>query len=517
VSLRQDRRSDIAYRSGLDHVREAVISSHFMHRLANNPNLDLYDEQDFSAKSIEISTSDVDDRLLPAMFAASRSFAAERARAAVDRARANHRKYGLADPRHVGPAQTITEVMFDRQFRGEPIESCSREVLCRRVAARIDAGSPIEMIIPALPFKFSSPLKNRGQRPDLAELNFIFGLYEIALTIELLYRTARPGLDGRLAGFTVASDGSRFNELANVPDAAVESYRVQLGRWIERLRLTEYITLLDYRTLVRDSMPVAIRHQKAAIVNRARLEYAEALCPVFDPYQFTATMVAAAQVEPDPEVTNPQGRFVSLLKSLVYTIRYKALGALERLPVAQYRSIYRELTGHLFEAYAVLSPAELDAAAAALESRPGCVTTDPEKEYLRQAMLREVWDCAINYLAEIKGDRELADDPILTCLPHHFRWTIHAKPGQLAVSTPIAGGIRVQAWAGAAVFRSAKKNQIKLCTLPVLALEGAGAIPVRLNGFGEQPFFYIDPDIGFADMTEFLSLIRTGLTRKRIT
>ncbi|MFG1610293.1 L-tyrosine/L-tryptophan isonitrile synthase family protein [Actinoplanes sp. NPDC049265] len=457
----------------------------------------------------------MDDHLIPAMFATSRAFAAERAGAAMARARANHRKYGLAGPRLIGSTHAITEVMFDRQFRGDPIESCSREVVYARVAGLVEAGAPIEMTLPALPFKFSSPLKNRGRRPDLAELNFLLGLYEIALTIELIYRAARPGLPGRLARFTVASDGHRFNRFVNEPDAVIEAYRARLTGWIRRLRLDGYITLVDYRALLREAMPPALQRRKAAIAGRARATYAAALWPVFDPYRFAATMVAAAGVEPDPESANREGRFVSLLRSLVYTIRYEALRTLERLPAARYRSLYRELTGHLFEPYAVLSPAELDAGRAELESGPERAPTVGTREYLRQAMLREAWECAINYLAEIKSDRELADDPIMTCLPHHFRWTIHAKSGQLAVSTPIALGIRVQAWAGTAVFRWARGRRIKLCTLPVLALEGTGATPVRLSGFGGQPFFYIDPDIAFADMAEFLSLVRTSLVRRR--
>ncbi|MFD2349661.1 hypothetical protein ACFSTC_10220 [Nonomuraea ferruginea] len=117
-----------------------------------------------------------------------------------------------------------------------------------------------------------------------------------------------------------------------------------------------------------------------------------------------------------------------------------------------------------------------------IDARAGLAPTDRVKERLRQMMLRESWACAIDYMAEIKSDRELAEDPILTCLPGHLRWTIHAKAGQLALSTPIAAGIRVQAWAGAAVFKLTRRKDVKLCTLPVLALEGASAIPVRVRG-----------------------------------
>lgn len=220
---------------------------------------------------------------------------------------------------------------------------------------------------------------------------------------------------------------------------------------------------------------------------------------------------------------NPEGRFVSLLKSLVYTINYRSLGRLGHLPAEQQRALYRDLTGHIFEPYTQLSPAELHRIRAAVDAGAALAPTDQSKEYLRQLMLREVWGCAIDYLAEIRSDRDLAEDPILACLPGHFRWTIHAKAGQIAVSTPTATGIRVQAWAGAAVFKRARKDGIKLCTLPVLALEGAGATPVTISGLEDtlslagQPFFYIYPDVAFSDIDEFLGLVRHMLVRRRTT
>lgn len=151
----------------------------------------------------------------------------------------------------------------------------------------------------------------------------------------------------------------------------------------------------------------------------------------------------------------------------------------------------------------------------------GFPCTPGAKEHLRQAMLREVWSATIDYIAEIKSDRELDSDPITTCLPDHVRWTIHAKPGQLGLLTPAALGKPVQAWAGAAVFKRAGQGGIRLCTLPVLALEGAGAIPVQSDdssgapGLAGQPLFYIYPDIAFADVDDFLANLESRLVRKR--
>lgn len=512
---------DLVYKSGLDRIREAVISSHFMDELVKNTDLELYDEDQFAARSLEIDSAAVYKNLIPSMLNACNAFCRDRAAAAKDRARTNYQKYGLREPQQIGTAELITEVMFDREYLRGPKESCSRELICNKVKDRVQAGSPIEMVIPALPYKIFSPLKSRGRLPDLAEVSFILRLYEIAATMELLYREARPDLEGRLAGFAVVSDGSRFNHLVDEPDSIIEAYRTHLGLWIERLGLQKYISLLDYRSLLRDRLPAVTLEAKSAIRNNARTQYADALGPIFDPYEMAAAIRTAAAVEPDPECSNHEGRFVSLLKSLVFTINYKALKKYEQFPARHYRALYRDLTGHIFEPYAILTPSEFTNIQEEMSRSAEFPPPQRVKEYLRQLMLREAWSAAIEYVAEIKSDRELEEDPILTCLPDHFRWTIHAKAGQLAILMPTALGISVQAWAGSAVFKLTKNNKIKLSTLPVLALEGAGAIPVRVSGVDDalaltnQPLFYIYPDVEFTNLDEFLSKIGRLFVRHR--
>jgi hypothetical protein len=507
----------LVYKPGLDTLQEAVISSHFMHGLCRDARLETYSDEQFRAKCLTIDPDSLDGTLLPALLRASGAFAAERAAAARQRARENFRHYGLDDPRRAGPAEFIAEVMFDRNFRRGSRESCAREVLCEKVRERMAAGAPIAMAIPALPFKISSPLKSRGPLPDLAEVNFILALYEVAATIELLYGQARPELPGPLAKFTVVSDGSRFDRLVEEPDGKARAYRAELVRWIERLGLERYVELVDYRALLRDRLPAGAQEAKRAIRERAVRDYARVMWPLFDPCDMAAAMQAAALADPDPESANPEGRFVSLLKSLVYTINYRALAHFAALPGGRFRALYRELAGHIFEPFAAISPDEPQGAEREVEGRAAVPETPQAKEVLRRAMLREVWGAAIEYVAEIKSDRELESEPIQACLSDHFRWTIHAKPGQLAVRVPTALGMPVQAWAGAAVFKRTRKKKLKLCALPVLALEGAGAIPVALPGSGDgrQPLFYIYPDVAFADLDGFLATVQTQLVRTR--
>jgi hypothetical protein len=231
-----------------------------------------------------------------------------------------------------------------------------------------------------------------------------------------------------------------------------------------------------------------------------------------------ATLRAATRLDPDPELTNPDGRFVSLLKSLVFIVKYRSLDRFRALSRDRFRALYRELTGHLFEPFAMLSAAESQRAADVAHPGAELPASPTAKEALRRAMLSEVWGATIAYIAEIKSDRELASESIGTCLPDHVRWTIHAKPGQLGLLTPTGLGMPVQAWAGAAVFKRAKDGGIRLCTVPVLALEGAGAIPIRSDDDDSgQPLFYVYPDVGFTGIDDFMAGFESRLVRKRVS
>jgi hypothetical protein len=508
----------LSYRPGLDPVEEAIISSHFMQQLCADSGLGLYDREQFRRRSVHVPAEVIIDRLLPAILRAARQFARDRASASRQRARRHVESFGLGDGKQLGPAEFITEVLFDPQFRAGSRETCSREDLSRRISRCVARGRPIEMVIPALPYKFSCPLKTRGQLPDLAELNFLIGLYEIVQAIEILYREAQPTLRLPLARFTVVSDGSRFNDLVNEPHAVVTGYQERLTHWIHLLHLEEHIELVDYRSLLNARLPVEALRLKEALRERAQRLYHQAMWPHFDPSDMAGTLKAALLNDPDPESSSTEGRFVSLFKSLVFTVRYRALDGFRSLPSEQLADLYREMTAHLFEPF---SEARTGADS---ETAPDYATYPLAarcKERLRRRMLEEVWTATIAYVAEIKSDRDQEIEPISRCYPDHLRWSIHAKPGQLGLLAPSAFGRTVQAWAGAAVFKRTKRGRIKLCTLPVLALEGAGAIPVLSGAIadaaesGSQPIFYVHPDTDMPDVFELIDSLPSKLARRR--
>ena len=494
---------EIHYQAGLSKLNEAVISSHFMAAIARDNALQPYDQDGLASRALTITRSAVDCFLIPALVEAARAFARERASISIDRARQHFQDYGLANAADVGEAEAIAEVMFDRQFSRKSDATCSRRMVRDRINTRLMDNRTIAMAIPALPFKIMSPLKARGDMPDLAEVGFLVSLYEVALAIETVSGRTAPQAKKVSARFVVVSDGLRFASLANVPVETIARYRRALEAWVSRLGMADHIVVEDYRELLQRRLTGRMLAEKDGIANAARRLYADVLGPAFDPCSMESAFMVSRVIEPDPEKENADGRFVSLLRSLVYTINYRTLEALKIPPLAKY-TLYRELTSSLFEP--LNDPAFV----------PG---THLKKEAVRQAMLNEAWQAAIDYMAEIKSDRDLEEDPILACLPGAIRWTIHVKSGQFAIATPSVGGQMVQAWAGSAVFRLTGRGTVSLCSYPVLGLEGEQAVPVIISAGDRvepQPLFYLDCKLQVTDAEAFVANLASCLTRRRL-
>ncbi|MBA2649384.1 MAG: L-tyrosine/L-tryptophan isonitrile synthase family protein [Legionella sp.] len=514
------------YKIGLNREMEAVISAHFMHSINQDINLSLYDFEEFSSKVFYISSKSIAVHLIPILLESSNNFIKERVIAAKIRARENFRSYGLDSPNCVRVEHFISEVMFDRQFLKGSKSNFSKLKLCETITTLIHQELPIAMVIPALPYKSSSPIKTRGVLPDLAEVNFLLSLYEIIKTIDTLYREYKPiNYIGSI--FKVICDGSRFNKFLNEPDEIIHLYQKKIYFWIDKLGLSDFIQLADYQEVISNYLPKNMQDDKIRIRNTVRELYKEIMLPLLNPNDMAYTLKQAIALDPDPEKSNTDARFVPLFKSLVYIVRYKLLLQYANLHDQNYTSLYKNLTQNIFTAYAELTESDFDSIHEFIINPSTINPPAKEKviEYLRHSMIREAWMAAIEYLAEIRSDRDLSLEPISTCLPNHVRWTIHAKPGQLAILTTTASGDPVQPWHGVAVFKLSKSNKIKLYTLPILALEGNGAIPVvEIKESLEdsdyfvtpyQPLFYVDRRISFKNEEDLFAIIKNDLTRKR--
>lgn len=511
------------YKPGLDKESEAVISAHFMHDINQNVNLKLYSTAEFAKRALPVSPQLIIDHLLPLLLDASDKFILERASAAKKRAKQHFKEYGLNSSKNVGLSEMLAEVMFDRQFLKGSKSNFPRLALSNKIRTFVEKQEPIKMAIPALPYKSSSPLKSRGTMPDLSEINFLLGLAEIAKTLEVIYRDEMAVAKEGMARFTVISDGSRFNNFLNEPDSLIKSYQEQLRWWIDKLGISNYVNIIDYQELMSKSLPPKMVSEKKEIREKVRVFYTELMFPLLKPYSMLHTINQAIELDPEPELSNPEGRFIPLFKSLIYIVRYRALLKYADLHGKDYVDLYTELTRHIFEPYIELSTSDF-AQAECFISNPkikNSLTQTQLFEYLRQTMLAEAWEATINYVAEIRSDRDLGEEPIVTSLPDHIRWTIHAKSGQLAILTTTAFGDPVQPWHGVGVFMLTKNNKIKLYTLPILLLEGLGAVPVTVVGKGiehmikDQPLFYVNPEIKFDTIDDLLEKIKQNLTRKR--
>ena len=153
----------------------------------------------------------------------------------------------------------------------------------------------------------------------------------------------------------------------------------------------------------------------------------------------------------------------------------------------------------------------------------GAAQLSPQaNEDLRIAMLTEASQATIDYLAEIKSDRDLAVDPISVLFPGCLRWTIHPKAGQLALLTSHMSGTPIQCWAGSGALRRTKDGRIVLCTLPSLALEGRGARPVVVidgnpaETSPQQPLFYLDPSLAIDQIGALVADLDKNLTRLKM-
>lgn len=105
-----------------------------------------------------------------------------------------------------------------------------------RVEARLVAGLPIHLVLPAFPAKSASRRKTIGSLPDLGEELALRFLDERCRDIA---RHHRPG-----ARLTICSDGRVFSDLVGVGDDDVTAYRLALIEMIDRLGL-ESIDVFD--------------------------------------------------------------------------------------------------------------------------------------------------------------------------------------------------------------------------------------------------------------------------------
>jgi len=510
------------YEAGLSSVRESVVSEHFMSRIGHDPTLGLYTAADYRSKAINIPSSVLYGELLPILKAESLAFVERRVAATRIRAQQNFLEYGRSSPNEVSTLDFIAEVMFDRQFARATKEGVSRAALSKHMEGLVQQRLPVHMVIPALPFKCTSPFKARGRDPDLGEVGFLLSLFEVARVIDVFYSEALGGGEHDPACFSVICDGRRFAVLAVQSEENISQYQDGLRRWVAALGIGDHMEVLDYEEVLATKLPKDLLARKGSIRGKVYAQYVQHMQPLLDVEDMDRSLVQAIRDEIDPETYYSEGRFVPLFKSLIHTIRYQEVARFAQHHGRDYEDLHAVLTRNIFTPFIKLSEDELHSIArhVADPDSPLDVSDAEVYEYLRRAMLNQAWDATMQYLAEIRSDRDLELDPLSTCFPHAIRWTIHAKRGQFTIQSNPACGFQVQPWHGAGVFKRTR-GRLKLCSLPIVLLEGKDAVPVVVgdddtaeNG-PEQAVFYVSSDVPFSSTDELLAALASGFTRRR--
>lgn len=95
-----------------------------------------------------------------------------------------------------------------------------------RIQRFIDAGEPIEFVLPAFPAKSPNPNKVLGRLPDLAERLSLQSLDKLCADIQQLYA---PG-----ARLIICSDGRVFGDVIGIDDADISRYQAAMGGLISQ-------------------------------------------------------------------------------------------------------------------------------------------------------------------------------------------------------------------------------------------------------------------------------------------
>ena len=99
--------------------------------------------------------------------------------------------------------------MRSKRFRAGTVKQTrfedNRELFRPLVERHVEAGTPLELVMPSFPFKHRNPVKVGRRSPDMAEVLCLCRLREASLALR---RVHEPG-----ARFVVVSDGLVYRTL----------------------------------------------------------------------------------------------------------------------------------------------------------------------------------------------------------------------------------------------------------------------------------------------------------------
>jgi len=140
----------------------------------------------------------------------------------------------------------VFEIMRSKRFRAGTVKQMrfeeNRELFRPTVQAHVDAGTPLEFVLPSFPFKHRNPVKVGRRSPDMAELLCLCQLREICLA---LGRVHEPG-----ARFLIICDGLVYREMFGVTRHEALAYRERVKEMIVQLGFGDTLGVADMEDLV---------------------------------------------------------------------------------------------------------------------------------------------------------------------------------------------------------------------------------------------------------------------------
>jgi hypothetical protein len=488
-----------AYRILTDHER--VISEDKAHA-QNESDLRLYTKEEFRAAAITVTTRQIKDAIIPSMVRDVAEVVEKRWVSAKKRARENYEDFGFTDPEQVDLAAEVATALLDPWFTKGTHGNVDPKNLRTHVGKCLDEGTSINLAANMLPCKIPSPIKTAGKLPDFSEVSVLCRLAEITGVVDAL--CAHAGHGDIKAVFNIVHDGTFFQDSLGFSDEAIQTYKEGLAWWTKALGFEDRIAAHQYTDLLDNPAIADMKEEFLRTRQEARDVLHDVLDPIFDPKDMQATLTEAIARDPYPDTTNPEGRFVPLLKSVMYSVgNFPLIEEFADLMEIDHRDLYRDVTKSIFQTLSDISLQDAENAIAGGAAHVAALPPSDAKEVMRIYVAQKVWEATKEYMALTAGHRNLEEDLLKKIIGLNvIRFTVHPKPGQVGF-IPGTNGDHTLAWHGVGIVRTSHSKLKEGCETR-LKVEGEGGIPVLVakNGDDEasplnaladegQPFCYV--------------------------
>ena len=470
--------------------RSQISGGHRLIRLVSQKRFQLYFQEEFANKARYVSADYWLDSFVPSLRVRMNSAIAARVNAAIARARAQSAAYEVKTP---GIAECVAEAFFDNWWFKVRERNFSRRALRDKIRPILERGETLQLLFPVLSRKPLSPIKNRGVMPDVSELHSLARLAEATQVINALSPTG--------CQLTILADGLKYNRACLTPNKIVAGYQNALRFWLDRLNVTDIITLENYEDWVERQIPGAnLSHRKTTYEEYCRF-IDEKYSKNFHAEDLETSM---SRISTDDIGQQLRYTFWSIVASTYYDELYKFTGGrsfsdlhygdeAQRLYVSYVSSLHRPLSRQANHDRRLLSFGYID---------PRHFTD------LFCQMREQAWRAAVRYVAISLTDRDL--NVLRKISPAAIKLTIHGKKDELhfvsatqrdaaMTAQHSTGGFSLEA-NGSYTVTFRYRLEREACGESPILIERIADTPENRRHYGplwqlqeeDQPFAYVD-------------------------